>query len=105
MASRHLHNVSITVVQGRTGCKGINEVIEFRSLDNTAVNQEAETEGTVVMSEFECSNCHSTFTTEGSVGMSTRQLQDLLTSVVTAVRTDLLRMMETILHSKQSIPV
>jgi len=36
----------------------------------------------------ECSNSDSTVTTEVSVGVSTRQLQDLLTNIITNVRTD-----------------
>ena len=47
---------------------------------NTAVNQRAETEG-CVMSECEGNNSDSIVTTEVGVGMSARQLQDLLTKV------------------------
>ena len=44
---------------------------------------------------FECSNSDSTVTNEVSVGMSTRQIQDLLTNVMTTVRPDILTMAET----------
>jgi hypothetical protein len=52
VADRHLDNRIITVVDGCIGGGGSNEVKVFSisSLDNTAVTQEAETVGTVVMS-------------------------------------------------------
>jgi hypothetical protein len=81
MAGKHLHNRNITFVEDSVSGRGSNEVDEFSSLSNTAVNQEAETEGTV-MSECEGSNSDSIVTTETSVGMTTRQLQDLLTMLL-----------------------
>jgi hypothetical protein len=44
MIGRHFHNRSITVVVDSIGGRGTNEVDEFSSLGNTAVNQEAEAE-------------------------------------------------------------
>jgi hypothetical protein len=95
MAGRHLRNGSITVVRDRTGGRESNKVDKIRSLDNTTVSQEEETEGTVVIAEFECSNSDGTVTTDVSVGVSTRQLQDLLADVITTVRTDIVTVMET----------
>lgn len=43
----------------------------------------------------ECSNSDSTVTTEVSVGVSARQLHDLLTDVINTVRTDVVTMTET----------
>ena len=68
-----------------------NEVDEF-SLGNSAVSQEAETEGTV-MSQCVGNNSDSIVTTETSVGMTTRQLQDVLNDVITW-RTDIVKMSE-----------
>ena len=79
MAGRHLCNGSITAVGDSIGGRNSNEVYEISSLDNTTVSQEAETEGTVVIAEWECSNSDSK--TEVSVGMWTRKLQDLLTNI------------------------
>ena len=45
MAGRHLHNQSITFVEVSIGGRGSNEVDETSNLENTAVNQEAVTEG------------------------------------------------------------
>jgi hypothetical protein len=47
------------------------------------------------MSECEDNNSDSTVTSEVSVGMSTRQMQALLTNVVTTLRTDIVTMIET----------
>jgi hypothetical protein len=105
MAGRYLRTGSITVYRAVLVVEALMGVSEFRSLDNTAVNQEVETEESVVMSECECSNSHGTFTTEVSVGMSTRQLQDILTNIIISVRTDSVTLMETILHSKYNIPI
>jgi hypothetical protein len=59
-----------------------------------AVNQEAETVG-IVISECEGNNSDSTVTTEVSVGMSTRQVQDLLTNVISTLRSDIVTIIET----------
>jgi hypothetical protein len=58
MAGRHLRNQSITVVDGRIVGRGSNQVKVFgiSCVDNTAVTQEAETVGTVVMSQCESNN-------------------------------------------------
>jgi len=71
------------------GRRDSNVVDEISSLDNTAVNQGAETEGTV-MSECEGNNSDSIVTTEVGVGMSVRQLQDLLTNALSTLRSDCL---------------
>lgn len=47
------------------------------------------------MSVREGNNCESTVTTEVSVGMSTRQLRDLLTTVIVTLRTNSVTMIET----------
>lgn len=62
-------------------------------LQNTTINQEAETEG-IVMLEPEGNNSESIVTTEMSVSMITRQLQDLLNNVITTLRADV-KMTET----------
>ena len=54
MAGRHLCDRTVTVVDDHIGGPNSNEVNECNSLGNTAliqVNQGAETEGTVVISE------------------------------------------------------
>jgi len=50
MAGRHLRNRSITFVEDSVSGRGSNEVDEFSRLGNSAVNQEAETEGAVSQS-------------------------------------------------------
>jgi len=104
MAGRHLRNQSITFVEDIIGGRDSNEVDEIGSLDNNAINQEAETEG-IVMSECESNNSNSIVTIEVSVGMSTRQLQDLLTNAVSALRTDIVKIIETIQNSKLSVQI
>jgi hypothetical protein len=47
------------------------------------------------MSEYEGSNSDSIITTETSVSMTTRQLQDLLNNVITTLRADIVTMTET----------
>jgi hypothetical protein len=94
MAGRHLRNESITFVEDSIGGRDSDEVDEISSLDNTAVNKETETEGTV-MSECEGNNSDSTVTTEVSVGMSIRQLEDLLTNAISTLRTDIVTIKET----------
>jgi len=84
MAGRNLHNWSITFIEDSIGGRSSSEVDEFSSLGNT-INQEAETEG-IVMLEYEGNNSDSIVTTEMSVGMITRQLQDLLNNVITTLR-------------------
>jgi hypothetical protein len=93
MAGRHFRNRSITFVEDCVSDRGSNEVDEFSGIGNTAVNQEAETEGTV-MSECVGNNFDSIVKTETSVGMTTRQLQDLLNDVITTWRTDIVTMSE-----------
>jgi hypothetical protein len=92
MAGRNLCNWSITFVEDSIGGRSSNEV-EFSSLGNTTINQEAETEG-IVMLEYEDNNSDSIVTIEMSVGMITRQLQDLLNNVITTLRADV-KMTET----------
>jgi hypothetical protein len=94
MAIRHLRNRSITIVEDSVSGRGSNEVDEFSGIGNTAVNQEAETEGTLV-SECVGNNFDSIVTTETSVGMTTRQLQGLLNDVIATWRTDIVTMSET----------
>jgi hypothetical protein len=93
MAGRNLRNWSITFIEDSIGGRSSNEVDEFSSLGNTTINQEAETEG-IVMLEYEGNNSDSIVTTEMSVGMITRQLQDLLNNVITTLRADV-KMTET----------
>jgi hypothetical protein len=87
MAGRHLRNRSITFVEDSTVRRDSNEVHVISSFDNTAVNQGTETEGTV-MSECEGNNADSTVTTEVGVGMSARQIQDLLNNALSVFKTD-----------------
>ena len=88
MAGRHLRNRSITFVEGNIGGRDSNKVDEISSLNNTAIYQEAEKEG-IVMAECEGNNSNSIITNEVSVGMSTRQLQDLLTNAFFTLRSDI----------------
>ena len=88
MSGRHVRNQGITVVDDRIGGRGSNEVNVFSSLDNTAVNKDVETVRTLVMSGSEDNNSDSTITTDVSVGMSARQVQDLLTNVIATLMTD-----------------
>ena len=74
MAGMYFRNRSITFVEDSVSGRGSNEVYEFSRLGNTAVNQETETEGTV-MSECVGNNSDSLVATEASVGITTRQLQ------------------------------
>jgi ribosome-associated translation inhibitor RaiA len=94
MAGRRLRNQSITFVEDSIDGRDSNEVDEVSSLDNTAVNQEAETEGTVT-SECEGNNSDSIVATHVSVGMSIRQLQDLLTNTISTLRADIVTIIET----------
>lgn len=95
-AGRHVRNQGIAVVEDRIGGRGSNEVNVFSSLDNTAVNREAETVRTVVMSGSEDKNSDNTVTTDVSVGMSARKLQDRVTNVIATLRTDTVEMIKTI---------
>jgi len=63
MAGRHLRNRCIAFVEGSIVRRDSNEVDEISSLDNTAINQGEETEGTV-MSECEGNSSHSIVTTD-----------------------------------------
>jgi hypothetical protein len=65
-AGRHLRNRSITVVEDRIEDWGSNEFNEINSLDNSAVNQEVETDRTV-MSGCEGKYSDSTVTTDASI--------------------------------------
>jgi hypothetical protein len=93
MAGRHLRNRSITIVADSIGRRGSNEV-DLISLDNAAVNQEAETDG-IVMWEREGNNSDSMASTEVRVCMSTRQLQDLLTNAISTLRMDIVTIIKT----------
>jgi hypothetical protein len=55
------------------------------------------------MSMRECNNCESTVTTEVSFCMSTRQLRDLLTTVIISLRTNSVAMIETKLQDSVTI--
>ena len=87
MAGRHLRNQSIALVEGNIGGRDSNEFEEISSLDNTAINQEAETIGSV-MSECEGNNSDGVVSTEVGVDMSIRQMHDLLTSAISTLRSD-----------------
>jgi hypothetical protein len=93
MAGKHLRNRSVTFVEDSIGGKDNNEVDEISSFDDTAINQKAETVG-IVMSECEGNNSDSIVSTEVSVSMSTRQLQDLLTNAISTLRSDFLTITE-----------
>jgi hypothetical protein len=82
MAVGNLCNWRITFLEDSIGGRSSNEVDEFSSLGNATVNQEAETKGTV-MSKYEGKNSDSIITTETSVSMTTRQLQDLNNVIIT----------------------
>jgi hypothetical protein len=68
MAGRHLRNRSITFVEDSIVPRDSSEVDKISNFDNTAVNQAAETEGTV-MSEGEDNYADSIVATEVEVGM------------------------------------
>jgi hypothetical protein len=94
MAGRRLRNRSITFLEVSIDGRGSNGVDEISSLDNTAVNQEAETEVTVTL-VCEGNNSDSIVATEVSDGMSIRQLQDLLTNTISTLRADIVPIIET----------
>ena len=94
MAGRHLRNRNITFVVDSIVCRDSNVVHGIGSFDNTAVNQWAETEG-IVMSVCECYNADSTVTTEVGVGMSARQLQDILNNALTVFKKVIVTIIET----------
>ena len=94
MAGKHLSDRNIAVVEGTSVCADNSEVDVISSLDNTAVNQGAETERTV-MSEFEYNNAGNIMKTEIGVGMSSKQLQDILTNALSTLRTDIIAILET----------
>jgi hypothetical protein len=94
MAGRHLRNRNITFVEDSIIPRDSSEVYGIKSFDNTAVNQGAETEGTV-MSECECNNADSTVTTVVGVGVSGRQLQHRLTIGLSTLRTDIVTIIDT----------
>jgi hypothetical protein len=98
MAGRHLRIRSVTFVEDSIGGRDSNEVDETSSLDNTVVNQEAETEGNVT-ADCECNNSDSIVTTEVGVGMSTRQLYDLLTNAISTLRADITANLESKLQA------
>ena len=98
LAGRHLRNRSITFVEDSIGGRDSNEVDETSSLDNTVVNQEAETKENVT-AECECNNSASIVTTEVGVGMSTRQLYDLLTNAISTLRADITANLESKLQA------
>src|SRR5215469_3549138 len=93
MAGRHLRNRSIALVEDNIGGRDSNEFEEISSLDNTAINQEAETVGSV-MSECEANNSDGVVSTEVGVDMSIRQMHDLLTSAISTLRSDFLTITE-----------
>jgi len=93
MADRHLRNRSITIVEDKIVRKGSNEVDVISSLENAAVNQEVEAEKSV-MSEREGNHSDCMVSTEVGICMSTRQLQDLLTNAFSALRTDIVTIIE-----------
>jgi len=88
MAGKHLRNRNIAVVENISGCADNSEVDEVSCLEDTTVNQGPETERTV-MPENEENNAGSIITTEVGVGMSPRQLQDILTKALSTLRTDI----------------
>jgi hypothetical protein len=94
MIGRHLRNRSITFVEDSIGGRDSDEVDQISSLDNTALNQEAESKG-IVMSECVDNNSGSIITTEISVSMSARQLQDLVTKAFSTLRTDIVAIIKT----------
>jgi len=98
MAGRHLRNRNITFVEDSIGGRDSNEVDETSSFDNTVVNQEAETEENVT-EECEYINSDSIVTTKVDVCMSTRQLYDLLTNVISTLRADITANLESKLQA------
>ena len=94
MAGKHLRNRNIAVVGDTSICADNCEVDDISILDNTEVNQGAETERTV-MSEYEDNNAGNIITTEVGVGMSSKQLQDILTKALSTLWTDILAIIET----------
>jgi hypothetical protein len=93
MAGRRLRNRSITFLEDSIDGRDSNEVDEVSSLDNTAVNQETETEVTVT-SVCEGNNSDSIVATEVSDGMSIRQLQDLLINTTSTLRADIVTIID-----------
>jgi hypothetical protein len=95
MVCKHLRNRSIAVLEDGTCDKDNDEVDKSSSIKDIVVIQEAERDGSVVTSESEVDNFVSTLITEGSVSTSTRQMQDLLSSAITTLRSDIITITET----------
>ena len=93
MADRHLRNRNITIVEDNIGRRDGNEVDVISSFGNAAVNQEAEAEETV-MPEREGNQSDSMVSNEVGVCRSTKQLQDLLTNAISALRADIVTVTE-----------
>jgi hypothetical protein len=91
-AGKHLRNRIITVVEDRTEDWGSNEFNEINSLDNSAVNQEVESDRTI-MSGCEGKYFDSTVTTD----VSLCQLGSCKTmiNVIATITTDIVTMIET----------
>jgi len=93
MADRHLRNQSITIVEENIGRRGSNEVDIIGNPENAAVNRETEAEETGIP---ECEGNHSDSRVANEVGVcgSARQLQDLITNAISALRTDIVEIIE-----------
>jgi hypothetical protein len=91
-------NRSITFVEDSIGGRNSNEVDETSSFDDHVNNHEAETEGNVT-AECECHNSDSIVTTKIGVGISTRQLYDLLTNAISNLRADITTNLESKLQA------
>ena len=82
MARKHLRNRNVTSVEDS------NEVNEISNIDRGGVDHEAGTVGSG-MRVCESNNPDGTVTTEVSVGMSNRQLQDLLANAISTLNEQL----------------
>ena len=102
MAGRHLRNRSITIVEDKIERKGSNEVDVINSLKSAAVNQEVATEETDIP-EREGNNSDSMVSNEVGVCRSTRQLQDLLTNAFSALRADIVTIIEKKLRNSSRV--
>jgi uncharacterized glyoxalase superfamily protein PhnB len=95
MAGKHLRNRNIAGLEDSTCDKNNDEGNNTNSDKDSIVDHEAEIDGSVVMTEGEIDKSASTHTTEASVSMSTKQMQNLLSSAITTLRADIVTVTET----------
>jgi len=93
MAEKNLRNRSIAIIENKIEHKGSNKVDMSNNPKNVVVNQEVETEGTNIPGH-ESSNSGCRVVNDIDSYRSTSQLQELITSAIAALRTDIVMIIE-----------